>query len=97
MRSEDRKRVLRSSVRARAEKLRADRFQADSAGNTWHATARGVDPASSGGVTVRQADRRHERGIAKVDGTPDPGRALSFRLLWNRGEPLPGQLRADVV
>src|SRR5262245_48494014 len=29
------------------------------------------------------ADRRHERGIAKVDGTPDPGRALSFRLLRN--------------
>src|SRR5262249_39597982 len=27
------------------------------------------------------ADRRHARGIAKVDGTPDPGRALSFRLL----------------
>src|SRR5262245_53394067 len=25
-------------------------------------------------------DVRHERGIAKVDGTPDPGRALSFRL-----------------
>ena len=30
-----------------------------------------------------EADRRHERGIAKGDGTPDPGPALSFRLFRN--------------
>src|SRR5262245_50595985 len=39
--------------------------------------------SAAGSGRVASADRRHERGIAKVDGTPDPGRALSLRLLRN--------------
>jgi hypothetical protein len=34
-----------------------------------------------------------EEEIAKVDRTPDPGRALRFRLLRNNGQP--GQLRDE--
>src|SRR5262249_9659327 len=46
-------------------------------------------PCAAGDPPGSWADRRHERGIAKVDGTTDPGRALSFSLLRNKLITLP--------